>query len=113
MATRRRTTMYSTGGKKLYAVRNADGSFKDIQSYARAHRMDIARQSADEVATAVKKKAASTGKAVKKAAKKAVRKATKKVAAASKAVRKTARKVVKKTAARKAAKKAVRKSTRR
>jgi hypothetical protein len=28
----KRTTMYSTGGKKLYAVRAADGTFKDIQT---------------------------------------------------------------------------------
>jgi hypothetical protein len=125
MATRKRTTMYSTGGKKLYAVRNADGTFNDIQSYARAHRMDMQRTSADEVATAAKKapakkKAAKKAagnvatKAVKTVAKKAVRKV-----AAKKAVRKVAKKAAarkapaKKKPARKAAKKAVRKSTRR
>jgi hypothetical protein len=123
MATRKRTTMYSTGGKKLYAVRNADGTFNDIQSYARAHRMDMQRTSAAEIEGAAKKKVASVKKAVKKAAKKVVRKATKTVAAAKKAVRKAVKKVMKKTAARKApakkkparkaAKKAVRKSTRR
>ncbi len=43
----RRTVMYSSGGKKLYAVRAADGSFKDIQQYSRAHAMDIKRDSAD------------------------------------------------------------------
>ena len=81
MATRKRTTMYSTGGKKLYAVRNADGTFKDIQTYARAHRMDVARKSADETAAAAKKKSPAkkaAKKAVKKAAKKAVRKVAKK-----------------------------------
>jgi len=44
----RRTVMYSSAGKKLYAKRAADGSFKDIQSYQRAHSMDIKRQSAAE-----------------------------------------------------------------
>jgi DNA-binding protein HU-beta len=43
----RRTTMYSSKGKKLYAVRSADGKFKDIQTYKRAHGMDIKRNSAD------------------------------------------------------------------
>ena len=86
MATRKRTTMYSSAGKKLYAVRNADGSFKDIQTYARAHRMDMARKSADEVAAAAKKKAPAKKKAAKKVAKKEVRKVAKK------AVRKVAEK---------------------
>jgi hypothetical protein len=75
MATRKRTTMYSTGGKKLYAVRNADGTFNDIQSYARAHRMDMQRTSADEVAAAAKKKAPAKKKAAKKGARKAAKKA--------------------------------------
>ena len=123
MATRKRTTMYSTGGKKLYAVRNADGTFNDIQSYARAHRMDMQRTSAAELEGAAKKKVAAVKKVVKKAAKKVVRKVTKDVAAVKKAVRKAVRKVTKKTAARKApakkkparkaAKKAVRKTARR
>ena len=75
----RRTTMYSTGGKKLYAVRAADGTFKDIQTYERAHRADMAHKSAAEKATA-RKKTAKKKSPAKKAAKKAVRKATKKVA---------------------------------
>lgn len=44
----RRTTMYSSKGKKLYAVRSADGQFKDIQTYQRAHSMDMKRVSKDE-----------------------------------------------------------------
>jgi len=36
--------MYSSAGKKLYAVRNADGTFKDIQSYQRAHAADLRRK---------------------------------------------------------------------
>jgi hypothetical protein len=46
----RRTTMYSSKGKKLYAVRNADGSFKDIQQYSRAHAADMRQTSAAESA---------------------------------------------------------------
>jgi hypothetical protein len=67
MAKARRTTHRSTAGKKLYAVRDADGKFKDIQTYERAHRADLAKTSKAEVAKG-KKKAAK--KPVKKAAKK-------------------------------------------
>ena len=46
----RRTTLRSSKGKKLYAVRSADGKFKDIQTYKRAHTMDMKRKSkAEEV----------------------------------------------------------------
>lgn len=44
----RRTVMYSSKGKKLYAKRDASGKFKDIQQYSRAHAMDIKRKSKDE-----------------------------------------------------------------
>jgi hypothetical protein len=43
-----RTTHRSSKGKKLYAVRDAHGRFKDIQTYERAHRMDIQRSSKAE-----------------------------------------------------------------
>lgn len=46
----RRTVLYSSKGKKLYAVRDKGGKFKDIQSYQRAHSMDIKRESKDEAA---------------------------------------------------------------
>jgi hypothetical protein len=36
-------------GKKLYAVRNAKGQFKDIQTYERAHRLDMKRKSKAEM----------------------------------------------------------------
>ena len=49
MAKARRTTHRSSAGKKLYAVRDAKGRFKDIQTYERAHRADLARKSKDEV----------------------------------------------------------------
>ncbi|MBX3381370.1 MAG: hypothetical protein KF805_14845 [Phycisphaeraceae bacterium] len=44
----RRTVLYSSKGKKLYAVRDRTGKFKDIQQYSRAHAMDIKRKSKDE-----------------------------------------------------------------
>jgi hypothetical protein len=65
----RRTTMYSSKGTKLYAVRSADGTFKDIQTYRRAHTADMRSTSKAEAAA----KAASPAKkapARKKAAKK-------------------------------------------
>lgn len=50
----KRTTLRSSKGKKLYAVRKADGTFKDIQTYKAAHGADIKRKSKSE--TAAKKK---------------------------------------------------------
>lgn len=47
MATKR-TTHRSTSGTKLYAVRDSKGRFKDIQTYKRAHSMDIKRKSKRE-----------------------------------------------------------------
>jgi hypothetical protein len=51
-----RTTHRSKGGKKLYAVRDKGGQFKDIQTYKRAHGQDVKRKSKAE--TAAKKKSA-------------------------------------------------------
>ncbi len=48
MAKSRRTTHRSAAGKKLYAVRNASGQFKDIQTYKRAHGADIRKRSKSE-----------------------------------------------------------------
>jgi hypothetical protein len=48
MAKARRTTHRSTAGKKLYAVRDSKGRFKDIQTYERAHRADIKRKAKNE-----------------------------------------------------------------
>jgi len=48
--------MRSSKGKKLYAVRDAKGRFKDIQSYKKSHAMDIKRKSKDELAKAAKAK---------------------------------------------------------
>jgi hypothetical protein len=44
----KRTTHRSSTGKKLYAVRDSKGRFKDIQSYKRAHAADIKRKSKKE-----------------------------------------------------------------
>ena len=57
MAKARRTTHRSKSGKKLYAVRDSKGRFKDIQTYERAHGMDIKRSAASEGAKRKKKKA--------------------------------------------------------
>ena len=67
----RRTTHRSRSGKKLYAVRDASGRFKDIQTYERAHGQDLKRKSSAEgkgKTTARKKKKAAPRR--KKAARK-------------------------------------------
>jgi len=51
----KRTTMRSSKGKKLYAVRDKEGRFKDIQTYKRAHTLDMKRKSKAEIAAAKKK----------------------------------------------------------
>jgi hypothetical protein len=51
----KRTTMRSSKGTKLYAVRDKKGRFEDIQTYKRAHGQDIKRKSRAE--RAAKKKA--------------------------------------------------------
>ena len=43
----RRTTHRSASGTMLYAVRDAQGRFKDVQTYRRAHGQDIKRRSKD------------------------------------------------------------------
>ncbi|MFN8061432.1 MAG: hypothetical protein U0Q12_19900 [Vicinamibacterales bacterium] len=66
----KRTTHRSVAGKKLYAVRDSSGKFKDIQTYERAHRADLARSSKAETA-------AKAAKGAKKAATKTAKKAAK------------------------------------
>lgn len=48
MARTRRTTHRSITGTKLYAVRDAKGRFKDIQTYKRAHGADLKRKAKNE-----------------------------------------------------------------
>ena len=85
MAEKKRTTHRSTGGKKLYAVRDASGAFADIQTYERAHGSDVKRKSKAESAAKAKRKAAPKKAAAKKAA-------PRKAAAKRPAARKTAKK---------------------
>lgn len=61
----KRTTYRSSKGTKLYAVRDKEGRFKDIQTYKRAHGQDLKRKSKAEKAAPKKKKS----KAKKKKAK--------------------------------------------
>lgn len=72
MAKARRTTLRTSKGTKLYAVRDASGKFKDIQSYKRAHAADLRRTSKAEAAA----KAVAAKKGKKKAAKKKVARKT-------------------------------------
>ena len=65
MAKARRTTHRSKAGRRLYAVRDSKGRFKDIQTYERAHRADLAQTSKPEAKARKKAK-----KARKKTAKK-------------------------------------------
>ena len=46
----KRTTHKSKAGKKLYAKRKKDGTFKDIQTYERAHGQDLKKKSKAEKA---------------------------------------------------------------
>ena len=59
----KRTTHRSSAGKKLYAVRDASGRFKDIQTYERAHRADLKKRTSGERVAARKR---ATTKATKK-----------------------------------------------
>ncbi len=54
---KKRTTHRSAAGKKLYAVRDSSGKFKDIQTYERAHRQDLKKKTTGERASAAKKAA--------------------------------------------------------
>ena len=44
----KRTTHRSSKGTKLYAKRDSQGRFKDIQTYKRAHAADLRTKSKDE-----------------------------------------------------------------
>ncbi len=66
MARARRTTHRSSKGQKLYAVRDAKGRFKDIQTYERAHRADLATTSKAEAVKRKSRKKAGRKKVAKK-----------------------------------------------
>jgi topoisomerase IA-like protein len=67
---KKRTVLYSRSGKKLYAVRDESGHFKDIQSYQRAQSQDMHRTSQAELAKKAAKKSAKKKTTKKKVAKK-------------------------------------------
>jgi hypothetical protein len=58
--------MRSSKGTKLYAVRNADGTFKDIQTYKRAHGADIRRGTTKTEAASKARRGSATRAAKKK-----------------------------------------------
>jgi len=66
MAKAKRTTHRSSKGKKLYAVRDASGRFKDIQTYERAHRADLAKTAKAETGKRKGRKKTGRRKAAKK-----------------------------------------------
>jgi hypothetical protein len=66
MARAKRTTHRSSKGKKLYAVRDASGRFKDIQTYERAHRGDLAKKAKAETGKHKARKKSGRRKAAKK-----------------------------------------------
>ena len=71
MAKARRTTHRSTTSMKLYAVRDPSGQFKDIQTYKRAHRADLAKTSkVEKTAAKTARKKAARKTAARKTAKK-------------------------------------------
>jgi hypothetical protein len=76
----KRTVMYSSAGKKLYAVRDAQGEFTDIQSYQRAQAEDERKRSKAELEKAAKKKTTKKKPAKKGANKKTAKKSKKKSA---------------------------------
>jgi hypothetical protein len=55
---KKRDTMQSKAGRKLYAVRDEEGQFADVQSYEKAHGQDVRRKSAAEKAATKKAKKA-------------------------------------------------------
>lgn len=51
----KRTTHRSSTGTKLYAVRDSNGRFKDIQTYKRSHAADLRKKSKAEKSKKKKK----------------------------------------------------------
>jgi hypothetical protein len=65
-----RTTHRSSKNTKLYAVRDEQGQFEDIQTFKRAHGQDVKRKSKAEMAAKKTVKKAAKKKTAKKAKKK-------------------------------------------
>lgn len=125
MATRR-TTMKSRSGTKLYAVRDDDGKFKDIQTYKRAHATDMRQkskaekgkhsplgktvmQAANDAVESVKSSVKGAVAAVQRAAKRAVKQVSNPQPAGRNTVKNVAKKTTRKPAAKTTVKKPVRK----
>ncbi len=102
----RRTTMRSRSGTKLYAVRDEEGKFKDIQTYKRAHTADMRHKSKAEIESAQ----GPLEKKVRKAANDVVKSVKSSVRGAVAAVEKVAKRAVKKVSGSPAGKKQVMKS---
>lgn len=68
-----RTTLRSSKGKKLYAVRDKEGKFKDIQTYQRAHAADLRKKGTKSDAPKKKTKKVAKKKTAKKKSKSKVR----------------------------------------
>ena len=86
----RRTTMYSSGGKKLYAVRNADGIVQghpDLRARASRRHGAQERGRKDDRRAQGREEEAARKKAAKKVAKKAAKKAPARKRAAKKGAR--------------------------
>lgn len=81
----KRTVLYSSAGKKLYAKRDAGGKFKDIQSYQRAHAADLKRTAKGEAPRKPAAKAKATVATKAAPGKAAARQAAPKTAVARKA----------------------------
>ena len=57
---KKRSTLRSSAGKKLYAKRDGAGKFEDIQSYKVAHTQDMKRTSKSEIVAKASSKPAIT-----------------------------------------------------
>ncbi len=129
MATRR-TTMRSRSGTKLYAVRDASGKFKDIQTYKRAHTADMrhkskaekeaargplekkVRKAANDAVRSVKSSVRGAVAAVGRAAKRAMKQVSNPQPAGKKTVKTAAKKTISKPAAKTTVKKSAKRAAR-
>jgi hypothetical protein len=127
MATRRRTTMRSRSGTKLYAVRDEGGKFKDIQTYKGAHAADLRhkskaekeaaqgpiekqlRKTANDSVKSIKSSVRGAVAAVQRAAKRAVKRVSSSRPEANKTVNSAVKTTTNRPGATRAVKKAVKK----
>lgn len=85
----RRTTHRTSKGTKLYAKRAKDGTFKDIQTFKRAHAADLRKKSRAEAAEAVVQMMKAGVETAMTTVKKTVKKVAKKKTAKGAAPKKT------------------------